>query len=610
MRTTERMGKISLETRKIWNVERSTAEMARSVRDFVKTGEAKHRAAYEEARKTATRELDEITAIDIEKREMKAVASLAGDIRAMERKADRIFAVRAAGGGDRTLAENLSAELDSLVRWMDNDINRFKEESGGRLDDVVRALHETRIRINILFAAMLLTMIGFLLAFGMYIHRKVSVPLGELWEGTEEISRGNMDHQVQVHGETDLVKLGERFNDMAQKLKASYAGLEQKLSERAQQLAALNSVSLTLGQTGNLKEVLQQSLGKIVESFREMEPRGGIFLCEPDGESLRLLASIGLSPEFARQEESIRMGECLCGLAARNGEMIFTERGCDDTRHTRRSPHGSHSHVVVPIKSRGIVLGVMFLYPAKQYALKPSDVQMFDTIGAQLGMAVENLRLYGEVKESSEKYWDLFENSRDILFTTDTEGKLTAVNEAAERFLGHSKVELTGRNILEFLTPEGRERAHRILAGGHIGERAMFEFEIVKPDGGRAFVEISGRNIYRNRFLAGFQMAARDVTEQKRLREMLVKAERLAAIGQVGIAVRHEINNPLTTVIGNAELLLDRYEQGDEELKKRLDVILGNALRIAEIVKRLQEIRQDKTVEYLKGVKMTDLKEP
>ncbi len=53
------------------------------------------------------------------------------------------------------------------------------------------------------------------------------------------------------------------------------------------------------------------------------------------------------------------------------------------------------------------------------------------------------------------------------------------------------------------------------------------------------------------------------MTERKNLRELLVKAERLGAIGQVGVAVRHEINNPLTTVIGNIELLIERYEDKD-----------------------------------------------
>lgn len=89
----------------------------------------------------------------------------------------------------------------------------------------------------------------------------------------------------------------------------------------------------------------------------------------------------------------------------------------------------------------------------------------------------------------------------------------------------------------------------------------------------------------------------RDITEQRHLQEVLVKAERLGAIEQAGVAVRHEINNPLTIIIGNLELLIERYEQKDKDLTARLEVVLNNALRIAEITKRLQENKMEKTVE-------------
>ena len=56
-------------------------------------------------------------------------------------------------------------------------------------------------------------------------------------------------------------------------------------------------------------------------------------------------------------------------------------------------------------------------------------------------------------------------------------------------------------------------------------------------------------------------------------------------------------------------LLLERYEEKDRELSARLQAILTNALRIAEIVKQLQVIKNDKVVDYVKGVKMTDLRQ-
>jgi HAMP domain-containing protein len=66
----------------------------------------------------------------------------------------------------------------------------------------------------------------------------------------------------------------------------------------------------------------------------------------------------------------------------------------------------------------------------------------------------------------------------------------------------------------------------------------------------------------------------------------------LAAARRTEIAIRHEINNPLTNVIGTVELLMDRYEHKDKDLTARLEVVLNSSLRIAEITRRLQEIKR------------------
>jgi nitrate/nitrite-specific signal transduction histidine kinase len=78
----------------------------------------------------------------------------------------------------------------------------------------------------------------------------------------------------------------------------------------------------------------------------------------------------------------------------------------------------------------------------------------------------------------------------------------------------------------------------------------------------------------------------------------------LAAARRTEIAIRHEINNPLTNVIGNVELLMDRYEHKDKDLTARLEVVLNSSLRIAEITRRLQEIKREN--DRRTNVKTTD----
>jgi DNA-binding response OmpR family regulator len=88
----------------------------------------------------------------------------------------------------------------------------------------------------------------------------------------------------------------------------------------------------------------------------------------------------------------------------------------------------------------------------------------------------------------------------------------------------------------------------------------------------------------------------------------LVQAERLAAIGEIGLAIRHEVNNPLGTIMGNADLLLRERENLPPEVQKNLEAIHRACIRIRDIVRRLEDLRQDRTVEYIPGMQMTDLR--
>lgn len=97
------------------------------------------------------------------------------------------------------------------------------------------------------------------------------------------------------------------------------------------------------------------------------------------------------------------------------------------------------------------------------------------------------------------------------------------------------------------------------------------------------------------------------VQEQRRLEQELVKAERRAAIAEIAIAVNHEINNPLSVILGNAELLLAEIDEGSAEARRKLNIIAQQCMKIRGITQKLATLKDPVFTEYLQGIKMVDI---
>ncbi len=125
-------------------------------------------------------------------------------------------------------------------------------------------------------------------------------------------------------------------------------------------------------------------------------------------------------------------------------------------------------------------------------------------------------------------------------------------------------------------------------------------------------------------FLARVHSALRTLSLQRELRQKaeelaekhqilaatqkeLVRSQRMAAIGEIGLAIRHEINNPLGSILAFVDLLISQGEEFPEGIRRKFEAIRRSTLRIRDVVRRLEEIRDDQTVEYVQGIQMTDL---
>jgi len=87
----------------------------------------------------------------------------------------------------------------------------------------------------------------------------------------------------------------------------------------------------------------------------------------------------------------------------------------------------------------------------------------------------------------------------------------------------------------------------------------------------------------------------------------LIDRERLAAILETAVTVNHEINNPLTAILGNVQLILLKRKDLDEELRTKLGVIEESASRIKDVTQRLLRLTSVRSVNYTDGTSMIDL---
>jgi DNA-binding response OmpR family regulator len=113
----------------------------------------------------------------------------------------------------------------------------------------------------------------------------------------------------------------------------------------------------------------------------------------------------------------------------------------------------------------------------------------------------------------------------------------------------------------------------------------------------------------RARLIVAQRRIAQDAA-RRRAEDELSKARWLTGIGEATLALQHEINNPLSALLGNAELM--RMELADKgQRNELLDVIYEQALRIAEVVRRLRRLKNPESVDYVGGSRMINLwKEP
>jgi len=222
---------------------------------------------------------------------------------------------------------------------------------------------------------------------------------GTVDSAVEATSRGAFSYLVRPY---DLVQLINHITRAIEKQQAEerIARHLVELERMNAELMTLHEVSKALSSTLDLGVLVDEVLKVLVRaSIFPFELRGGIFLME--GETMRLASFVNLSESLLTPCQRVCRGECLCGRALSSAEVVISEDDRDiegDICHPGVEHYG---RIVVPLQAVDTVVGLLSLYTEPGTRVSESLMQLLSSLGSQIGIAINNARLYQEARSTS-----------------------------------------------------------------------------------------------------------------------------------------------------------------------------------------------------------------
>ncbi len=215
---------------------------------------------------------------------------------------------------------------------------------------------------------------------------------------------------------------------------------------------------------------------------------------------------------------------------------------------------------------------------------------------------IENLR------ESLDFLSNILQNFPGIIFTTSLDGRISFFTEGSNPMLETPKTSILGRLIFDIFDIQPHELQSMLSRLKNDNTAITIETVLRDHDSRTIPVELS-LSIFRdkNGHIAGILGLVKDLTLVKKLEQEKIEKERMTAIVQAMATVNHEINNPLTPILGNLELIMEEAHLLPDSIRTRLKNIQENARRIAENVQKMRNISRPVFKQYYDGEMIIDL---
>lgn len=229
--------------------------------------------------------------------------------------------------------------------------------------------------------------------------RRITGPIAEFTNAAQSIAGGDFNQRITVNSRDELEALADQFNTMAAHLQESYETLEQRVAQRTQQLTALNSVAEVVSRSLDLDSILPDAL---LETIKVMGmDAGAVFRLDEATRTLVLTAEYGLSDNLLAISHHLPLDMSIVQEVVAINHPISRAVSDYPPGFVRSvlEQDGWKTVVSIPLLAQDKVLGAINVLSSSHAELAPEELAVPAAIGQQIGVAMDNARLYNQTLE-------------------------------------------------------------------------------------------------------------------------------------------------------------------------------------------------------------------
>ncbi len=265
------------------------------------------------------------------------------------------------------------------------------------------------IRVAVASIGITLAMVILAGLTGVFVARRLAVPLVNLTGTATRIAGGEMGLQAVVAGPNEVASLATAFNSMTQQLRSFIGNLEQRVAERTRDLERRSVQLQAASEVGRAATSIletDQLIGQMVELIRARFDLYyvGLFLVDETREWAVLRAGTGQAGQtMLARRHRIRIGEGMIGWSITNAQArIALEAGADAVRLATTELPETRSEAALPLRTRGQVIGALTVQSAQPDAFDQIALAALQVMADQVAVALDNAHLFAESQATLE----------------------------------------------------------------------------------------------------------------------------------------------------------------------------------------------------------------